>query len=151
FGVVLIEIITAFKALGFSRPHNEVTLASLAVDRIKKNCLDEIIDPSLEPNKDAWTISSTHKVAELAFKCLDFHSEMRPMTEVAAELEQIKNSGEEITTLSLDGSNYSSLSIVHEKEMIKEVKNNESDKTALFDSMNSTNDKNNLLNHAEDQ
>ncbi|GJR98567.1 wall-associated receptor kinase-like protein 14 [Tanacetum coccineum] len=152
FGVVLIEIITAFKALDFSRPHNEVTLASLAVDRIKKNCLDEIIDPSLEPNKDAWTISSIHKVAELAFKCLAFHSEMRPsMTEVATELEQIKNSGQENTTLSLDGSNYSSLSIVYEKEMIKEVKNNESDKIGLFDSMNSTNDRNNLLNHAEDQ
>ncbi|PWA84276.1 concanavalin A-like lectin/glucanase domain-containing protein [Artemisia annua] len=118
-----------------------------AIDRIKKNCLDEIIDPSLEPNKDAWTISSIHKVAEVAFKCLAFHSEMRPtMTEVAAELEQIRISGEENTTLSLDGSNYSSLSIVNENEMIKEVKNTESDKIGLFDSMNSTNDRNNLLN-----
>ncbi|GMI91219.1 hypothetical protein like AT2G23450 [Hibiscus trionum] len=103
FGVVLIEIITAKKVVDFSRPPNEVNLASVATDRIGKGRLDEIIDPFLEPNSDSWTLSSIHKVAELAFRCLSFQREMRPtMMEVAVELEQIRLSrcvpAEEITS-----------------------------------------------------
>ncbi|XP_057974045.1 wall-associated receptor kinase-like 14 isoform X2 [Malania oleifera] len=91
FGVVLVEIITALKAVDFSRPQNEVTLASLATERIGKGCLDEVIDPLLEAQGDAWTFSTVHKVAELAFRCLAFHQDMRPsMMEVAAELEHIR-------------------------------------------------------------
>ncbi|KAK8596774.1 hypothetical protein V6N13_001381 [Hibiscus sabdariffa] len=102
FGVVLIEIITALKVVDFSRPPNEANLASVATDRISKGRLDEIIDPFLDPNSDSWTLSSIHKVAELAFRCLSFHRDMRPtMMELAIELEQIKLSrwvpGEEIT------------------------------------------------------
>ncbi|CAH1422195.1 unnamed protein product [Lactuca virosa] len=152
FGVVLIEIITAFKALDFSRRHNEVNLASLAIDRIKKGCLDEIIDPSLDHNKDTWTCSSIHKVAEVAFRCLAFHSEMRPsMTEVAAELEKIRPSKEENGVVSREGSNRSSVSIVDEKQMNMEVKNIESDKKGLLDSMDLTNAKSCSPNSAEDQ
>ncbi|KAJ6733006.1 WALL-ASSOCIATED RECEPTOR KINASE-LIKE 14 [Salix koriyanagi] len=69
---------------------NEVNLAALAVDRIGRGCVDEIIDSYLDPNRDAWTLTSIHTVAELAFRCLAFHRDMRPtMTEVAEELEQI--------------------------------------------------------------
>lgn len=94
FGVVLVEIITALKVVDFSRVQSEVNLAALAIDKIGKGCLDDIIDPFLEPHQDAWTLSSIHKVAELAFRCLAFHRDMRPsMMEVAAELEQIRLSG----------------------------------------------------------
>ncbi|KAA8531771.1 hypothetical protein F0562_006512 [Nyssa sinensis] len=94
FGVVLVEIITALKVVDFTRPHSEVNLAALAIDRIGKGRLDEIIDPFLEPHRDAWTLSSVHKMAELAFRCLAFHRDMRPsMMEVADELEQIRLSG----------------------------------------------------------
>ncbi|XP_042485204.1 wall-associated receptor kinase-like 14 isoform X2 [Macadamia integrifolia] len=94
FGVVLVEIMTALKVVDFSRAHSEVNLAALAIDKIGKGCLDEIIDPLLEPDMDAWTLSSVHKVAELAFRCLAFHKDMRPsMVEVAAELESIRLSG----------------------------------------------------------
>lgn len=93
FGVVLVEIITGLKAVDFSRPLNEVNLAALATDRIGKGCLEEIIDPLIEPHRDAWTLCSVHKVAELAFRCLAFHRDMRPsMTEVAAELDQTRRS-----------------------------------------------------------
>ncbi|KAF9678404.1 hypothetical protein SADUNF_Sadunf07G0031500 [Salix dunnii] len=69
---------------------SSVNLAALAIDRIGKGCVDEIIDPYLDPNRDAWTLTSIHAVAELAFRCLAFHRDMRPtMKEVAAELEQI--------------------------------------------------------------
>ncbi|KAK1438971.1 hypothetical protein QVD17_04784 [Tagetes erecta] len=94
FGVVLVEIITALKVVDFSRHHTEINLAALAIDKIGKGCVDDIIDPFLEPNRDAWTLSTIHKVAELAFRCLAFHRDMRPsMTEVADELEQIRLSG----------------------------------------------------------
>lgn len=94
FGVVLVEIITAMKVVDFSRPHSEINLAALATDRIGKGRIDEIIDPFLEPNRDAWTLSSIHKMAELAFRCLAFHRDMRPsMMEVADELEQIRVTG----------------------------------------------------------
>lgn len=91
FGVVLVEIITALKVVDFSRAHSEINLAALAIDRIGKGRVDEIIDPLLEPHRDAWTLSSVHRVAELAFRCLAFHRDMRPsMSEVADELEQIR-------------------------------------------------------------
>ncbi|GAB4847053.1 Wall-associated receptor kinase-like 14, partial [Ancistrocladus abbreviatus] len=94
FGVVLLETITALKVVDFSRSHNEVNLTALAVDRIGKGCVDEIIDPFLEPHRDAWTLSSIHKVAELAFRCLAYHRDMRPsMMEVVEELEHIRLSG----------------------------------------------------------
>ncbi|GAV86772.1 Pkinase domain-containing protein/GUB_WAK_bind domain-containing protein [Cephalotus follicularis] len=91
FGVVLVEIITGLKVVDFSRPHSEVNLAALAIDRIGRGCVDEIIDQYLEPHRDAWTLTSIHNVAELAFRCLAFHRDMRPtMMEVAEELEQIR-------------------------------------------------------------
>ncbi|KAK9066699.1 hypothetical protein SSX86_014022 [Deinandra increscens subsp. villosa] len=145
FGVVLIEIITACKALDFSRRQNEVNLASLAIDRIKRGCLDEIIDPSLEHKNDAWTSSSIHKIAELAFRCLAFHSEMRPsMSEVAAELERIRVSREEDTTSSPE-------SIVDETHICKVVDNSESEKIVLFDSLNSTDERNLSPKDADDR
>ncbi|GMH06442.1 hypothetical protein Nepgr_008282 [Nepenthes gracilis] len=94
FGVVLLEIITALKVVDFSRPQKEVNLAALAVDRFWKGRINEIIDPFLGSNRDAWTLSSIHKVAELAFRCLAYHRDMRPsMMEVADELQHINLSG----------------------------------------------------------
>lgn len=94
FGVLLIEIISGLKVVDFSRPHDEVNLAALATDRIGRGQLSEIIDPLLDLQTDPnWTLCSIHKVAELAFRCLAFHRDMRPsMTEVARELEQIMGS-----------------------------------------------------------
>ncbi|CAM8892452.1 unnamed protein product [Rhodiola kirilowii] len=94
FGVVLVEIITGMKVVDFSRPHSEVNLAALAIDRIGRGSVDEIIDPFLDPHKDAWTLCTIHKVAELAFRCLAYQSDARPsMTEVAQELELARTSG----------------------------------------------------------
>ncbi|XP_010472340.1 PREDICTED: wall-associated receptor kinase-like 14 [Camelina sativa] len=105
FGVVLAEIITGLKVVDFTRPHTEINLAALAVDKIGSGCIDEIIDPILDLELDAWTLSSIHTVAELTFRCLAFHSDMRPtMTEVADELEQIRLSGW-IPNMSLDSLN----------------------------------------------
>lgn len=129
FGVVLIEIITALKAVDFSRSQQEINLANLAVDRIGKGNLDEIIDPLIHTQNDdddGWLLSSIHKVAELAFRCLAFHRDMRPtMMEVAIELEQIRlgkwSNSEEMITASSEELSYSSssssLSSVSEKPL----------------------------------
>ncbi|XP_040996983.1 wall-associated receptor kinase-like 14 [Juglans microcarpa x Juglans regia] len=128
FGVVLVEIITASKVVDFSRPPEEVNLAALAVDKIGKGCLDEIVDPFLEPQSDAWTLSSVHKVAELAFRCLAYHQDMRPsMMEVAAELERIRlsrweHSEEKYSTASSDVSSSSCSSNTSEKPLSLMVK-----------------------------
>ncbi|KAK6115413.1 hypothetical protein DH2020_007682 [Rehmannia glutinosa] len=142
FGVVLIEIITALRVVDFSRPQNEVNLAALAVDRIGRGYLDEIIDPFLEPTLDAWTLSSVHKVAELAFRCLAFHRDMRPsMMEVAAELEQIRLSkwtNSEMGFMgSSEASSRSSSSNLSEKPLNLSVKKHEFDNVGLFSSTNS--------------
>ncbi|KAJ6730029.1 WALL-ASSOCIATED RECEPTOR KINASE-LIKE 14 [Salix viminalis] len=138
FGVVLVEIITAKKVVDFSRPQNEVNLAALAADKISRGRLDEIIDPFLDLHSDAWTFSSVHKVAEVAFRCLAFHKDMRPsMVEVAAELEQIMlsrwaSSEETNRPTSLDFPPCSSSSNVSEKPLNLTVRKTESERRGLF-------------------
>nr|XP_016503985.1 PREDICTED: wall-associated receptor kinase-like 14 [Nicotiana tabacum] len=132
FGVVLAEIITGLKAVDFARPQDEINLAALAIDRIGKGNLDEVIDPSIEPHMDAWTLSSVHKVAELAFRCLAFHRDMRPsMMEVAIEVEQLRLSkwaiSEDNITASSEGSSISSASDVSEKPLNLSIKKREID------------------------
>ncbi|CAK9171751.1 unnamed protein product [Ilex paraguariensis] len=129
------------KAVDFLRPPNEVNLANLAIEKIGKGCLEEIIDPFLEPDTDAWTLSSMHKVAEMAFRCLSFHRDMRPsMMEVAIELEQIRLSrwvsSEENITASSEVSSCSSTSNLSEKPLGLTVKKPELE-SGLFASMNS--------------
>jgi serine/threonine protein kinase len=142
FGVVLVEIITALKAVDFSRRQNEVNLASLAVDRIAKGRLDSIIDPFIKQNEDKWTLTSLHKVAELAFRCLAYHSETRPsMVEVAAELEQIRLTttyapfSQESLTYASEAP-FSSSSSFNGKPII-EIRADEFDTSKLFGSANS--------------
>ena len=90
FGVVLVEIITALKVVDFSRNEREINLAFLAVQKIGRGCVDEIIDPFLEVDKDTQVRAAVHRVAELAFRCLAFDRDARPtMVEVAQELEFI--------------------------------------------------------------
>ncbi|KAL6574248.1 Wall-associated receptor kinase-like 14 [Orobanche hederae] len=141
FGVVLIEIISAFRVVDFSRSQDEVNLASLAVDRIGRGRLVEIIDPFLKPSLDSWTLSSVHKVAELAFRCLAFHSDMRPsMIEVASELEQMRMckwmpNSEMIGSLGVSSS--SSSSTLSEKPFNTAVKKHELGSMGLFSSTDS--------------
>ncbi|CAN4092796.1 unnamed protein product [Withania somnifera] len=137
FGVVLAEIITGLKAVDFARAQDEINLAALAIDRIGKGNLDEIIDPFIELHMDGWTLSSVHKAAELAFRCLAFHRDMRPsMMEVAIELEQLRLSkwmnSEDNITASSEGSSISSTSDVSEKPLNLSIKKQEMDIKAVF-------------------
>lgn len=99
FGVVLIELITAMKPVDFSRDKKEVNLASLAVSKIGSNCLDEIIDPFLQVQKQPLLRELVQRVAEVAFRCLSFDKDARPtMIEVAEELLLINKDSMHIRT-----------------------------------------------------
>ncbi|XP_062204422.1 wall-associated receptor kinase-like 14 isoform X2 [Phragmites australis] len=92
FGVVLLELITAMKVVDFDRPATEVNLASLALDRIGKGRVNEIVDPALVDHGEEWVMDSVRHVSELAFRCLAFQKDVRPcMSEVAAELRRIRD------------------------------------------------------------
>jgi hypothetical protein len=72
-------------------PHGQATSSVVSDMGSFSGTQDEIIDPFLEPRSDTWTLSAVHKVAEMAFRCLAYHRDMRPsMMEVAAELERIR-------------------------------------------------------------
>ncbi|WOK91668.1 wall-associated receptor kinase-like 14 [Canna indica] len=90
FGVVLVEMMTAMKVVDFCRAPGEVNLASLASEAIRKGMVEDIVDPFIKEKWDGRTKASVQRVAELAFRCLAFHSDARPaMAEVAGELERI--------------------------------------------------------------
>ncbi|KAM0857365.1 hypothetical protein ACQ4PT_048546 [Festuca glaucescens] len=58
FGVVLLELITAMRVVDFGRPPSEVNLASLALDRIGKGRVEEIVDPALVGHGEEWVMES---------------------------------------------------------------------------------------------
>ncbi|KAI9168961.1 hypothetical protein LWI28_004543 [Acer negundo] len=92
FGVVLIELISSMPAVDMSRHATEINLANLAINRIQKRAVDELIDPCLGSHSDEEVKRMATSVAELAFLCLQQSREMRPtMDMVLKELERIKN------------------------------------------------------------
>ncbi|XP_038713435.1 LEAF RUST 10 DISEASE-RESISTANCE LOCUS RECEPTOR-LIKE PROTEIN KINASE-like 1.1 isoform X2 [Tripterygium wilfordii] len=92
FGVVLIELISSMPAVDLSRDREEINLANLAIDRIKKCAFDQLIDKSLDYESDDEVRKMITDVAKLAFRCLQHEKEMRPsMKEALKELEMIQN------------------------------------------------------------
>ncbi|XP_017219654.1 LEAF RUST 10 DISEASE-RESISTANCE LOCUS RECEPTOR-LIKE PROTEIN KINASE-like 1.1 isoform X2 [Daucus carota subsp. sativus] len=90
FGVVLVELISSLPAVDINRQRNEINLANLAIDRIQKCAVHELIDPSL--GQDDSTENMTTSVAELAFRCLQLDKDLRPtMDEVLKCLELIQD------------------------------------------------------------
>eukprot|EP01018_Ginkgo_biloba_P021731 Gb_08340 [translate_table: standard] len=91
FGVVLVELISAKKAVDISRDKKEVSLANLAISKIQGGALHELVDPNLGIEFDVLVQGMVTSVAELAFRCLATEKDDRPnMMEVAARLLQIK-------------------------------------------------------------
>ncbi|KAD7478823.1 hypothetical protein E3N88_01959 [Mikania micrantha] len=94
FGVVLIELISSMMAVDLYRSHDEINLANLALKRIRGNAIDQLIDPVLGSHMNPEIMNMITSVAELAFQCLQYHSEMRPtMNEVLDVLMDIQASG----------------------------------------------------------
>ncbi|XP_057839983.2 LEAF RUST 10 DISEASE-RESISTANCE LOCUS RECEPTOR-LIKE PROTEIN KINASE-like 1.2 [Cryptomeria japonica] len=91
FGVVLVEIISAKVAVDTSRNRNEIMLAVMASDKIRRGVLGEILDPDLQIGMKEEVKLVVSAVAELAFRCLATDKDVRPdMKEVATRLEEIQ-------------------------------------------------------------
>lgn len=86
FGVVLVELISSLQAVDISRHRNEVNLASLAINRIQNQELNELVDPYLGFERDHGTRRMATAVAELAFRCLQQQRDMRPSMDEVLEI-----------------------------------------------------------------
>ncbi|KAJ0648356.1 putative protein kinase RLK-Pelle-WAK-LRK10L-1 family [Helianthus annuus] len=94
FGVVLIELISSMVAVDLDRSQDEIGLANLALNRIQRCAIDELIDPVLGSDTNPETTNMITLVAELAFRCLQYDSDMRPtMNEVLDVLMDIQAVG----------------------------------------------------------
>ena len=78
FGVVLAELISSKPAVDITRHRNEINLASMAISKIQKCQLEELVDLGLGCETDPATKKMMTMVAELAFRCLQQNGEMRP-------------------------------------------------------------------------
>ncbi|KAI3696234.1 hypothetical protein L1987_79245 [Smallanthus sonchifolius] len=102
FGVVLIELISSMPAIDISRSRDEIVLANMAINRIQRRALDELVDPFLASDLDAEKMTTS--VAELAFRCLQFESETRPtMNEVLEVLKgiRVEEGGDDVGVLTV--------------------------------------------------
>ncbi|CAK9145360.1 unnamed protein product [Ilex paraguariensis] len=92
FGVVLIELISSKPSLDITRHRHEITLSNMAINKIQKNALHELVDPSLGFESDCKVRELITDIAELAFQCLKNGRGMRPsMKEVLEVLKEIQS------------------------------------------------------------
>ncbi|KAJ3694440.1 hypothetical protein LUZ60_009920 [Juncus effusus] len=86
FGVVLIELISSKPAVDMSRSSNEINLANLALNKIQRSELAELVDPVFAYETDWEMRKMVSLVAELAFRCLQSEREMRPSIKEVLEV-----------------------------------------------------------------
>ena len=94
FGVVLMELISSKQAVDLSRSKDEINLANMALNKIQRCQLDELVDPALgfSSNCKLWCMVSL--VAELAFRCLQPNREMRPSIKEVLETLRVIGKGD---------------------------------------------------------
>lgn len=91
FGVVLVELISSKPAVDITRHRHDINLSNMAIDRVRKNAVHELVDPDLGYERDYVVQKMVKLVAELAFQCLQEEREMRPcMEEVLKSLRAIQ-------------------------------------------------------------
>ncbi|KAL2324121.1 hypothetical protein Fmac_023179 [Flemingia macrophylla] len=96
FGVVLIELLSSMPAIDLSRDKDEINLADLAIRKIQKNAIAQLVDPSLGFESNSDVKRQITSVAELAFQCLQRDKELRPsMGEVLELLRAIETRKDE--------------------------------------------------------
>uniref|UniRef100_A0A0E0DUH6 non-specific serine/threonine protein kinase n=1 Tax=Oryza meridionalis TaxID=40149 RepID=A0A0E0DUH6_9ORYZ len=92
FGVVLAELISSKPAVDVTRDRDEINLAGMAVNKIQRCQVDQLVDDELGYSSDEATRKTMTMVAELAFRCLQHNGEMRPpIKEVADVLRGIQD------------------------------------------------------------
>ncbi|XP_071717703.1 LEAF RUST 10 DISEASE-RESISTANCEUS RECEPTOR-LIKE PROTEIN KINASE-like 1.2 [Rutidosis leptorrhynchoides] len=92
FGVVLIELISSKPAVDITRHRHEINLSNMALNKIRNDALNELVDPTLGFESDYEVRKMISAVAELAFQCLQNERDCRPsMDEVLETLIGIQN------------------------------------------------------------
>ncbi|KAL6182851.1 hypothetical protein ACLB2K_044263 [Fragaria x ananassa] len=92
FGVVLVELISSLPAVDITRHRQEINLSNMAINKIQKHALHELVDSSLGYESDFRVRKMINAVAELAFRCLQNETDMRPyMMDVENELKRIQS------------------------------------------------------------
>ncbi|KAM0945839.1 putative protein kinase RLK-Pelle-WAK-LRK10L-1 family [Dioscorea sansibarensis] len=110
FGVVLVELISSKLPVDITRERNEINLASMAIHKIQNCELEQLVDPSLGFMSDVRVKTMITLVAELAFRCLQSDSDMRPsIKEVLEVLRGIENENDHQFLQSSDPSSPDSL------------------------------------------
>ncbi|KAJ6928352.1 hypothetical protein NC652_012444 [Populus alba x Populus x berolinensis] len=77
---------------GYLDPRVPINISIFLIKDWEEGCVDEIVDPYLDPNRDAWTLSSIHeRGCNLRLDALLFHRDMRPFYDgkLQKKLEQI--------------------------------------------------------------
>ncbi|KAK4280764.1 hypothetical protein QN277_012342 [Acacia crassicarpa] len=98
FGVVLIELISSLPAVDITRHRHEINLSTMAINKIQKRALHELVDPTLGFESDQKVRRMINAVVELAFQCLQNLKDMRPsMEEVAETLRNIHSDGKHMS------------------------------------------------------
>ena len=96
FGVVLVELISSLPAVDLTRDRDDIKLANLAIRKIRRSELCDLIDPSLGFQTDKRLKNVITSVAELGFQCLQEEKELRPtMSEVLEVLQTIESRKDE--------------------------------------------------------
>ncbi|XP_064962327.1 LEAF RUST 10 DISEASE-RESISTANCE LOCUS RECEPTOR-LIKE PROTEIN KINASE-like 1.2 [Musa acuminata AAA Group] len=94
FGVMLVELISSKPAVDVSRQSRDINLANMAIDKIQKQELDQLVDPKLWFRSDCNIRTMIERVAGVAFRCLQAEKEMRPpIKEVLEVLKGIEDEG----------------------------------------------------------
>ncbi|KQK05032.2 hypothetical protein BRADI_2g17520v3 [Brachypodium distachyon] len=78
FGVVLAELVSSKPAVDVGRDRGDINLAAMAVDRVQRGLVGELVDMGIGYVEDGETRRMVTMVAELAFRCLQQDGEMRP-------------------------------------------------------------------------
>ncbi|KAH9310140.1 hypothetical protein KI387_038051, partial [Taxus chinensis] len=117
FGVVVVELISAKVAVDITRNRSEISVANMAIDKIRRGVLDELVDPDLKIETDHEVKVMVAAVAELAFECLARDRDFRPdMKEVVSRLGEIKQLQEsKVSSRHIDMTSTVSLNAVEEK------------------------------------
>jgi serine/threonine protein kinase len=91
FGVVLMELVSSKPAVDVTRGRDEINLSTMAVNKIQRGQVEQLLDRELGYGSDEATMTM---VAELAFRCLQQDGAMRPpIGEVLDALRSIQEEG----------------------------------------------------------
>ncbi|XP_078166450.1 LEAF RUST 10 DISEASE-RESISTANCE LOCUS RECEPTOR-LIKE PROTEIN KINASE-like 1.1 [Carex rostrata] len=94
FGVVLMELISSKPAVDMSRSKDEINLANMALNKIQRCQLDDLVDPALGFSSNWDVRCMVSLVAELAFRCLQPDREMRPSIKEVLETLRVIEKGD---------------------------------------------------------